>query len=356
MRHSRLLRTLGLLLIVLLAPVCLRAELVWTPSTGWQIEGGAVAAFTGEESRNALDLMNRARAAKEHGHYRRAVKLYHRVCKKYNKSVYGPEAYNRTAQIRLIQRRFGKAFDAYQQIIVNYPNYEKFDTVISEQYRIASVVADGARSRWLWGMLPGFPKRESSIAYFESVIANAPYSDYAPLALMRVAKLHQRFRNKIAALDALDRMINFYPNSLLTPDAYLRMGQTYQSLVDGPQYDQLSAIDSATFYQDYLILFPKEPDVAKAEKGMDEMKSERAMSKIKMAEFYHYKRHNYVAAKIFYNEAITVYPNSPVARLARERLDKIAPKIAAQEAELAARASKNPVMPKPKKKKVLWLF
>ena len=356
MRHSRLLRTLGLILIALLAPVWLYAELVWTPGTGWQVEGGAVSAFTGEESRNALDLMNRARSAEENGHYRRAIKLYRRVITTYGKSVYGPEACNRTAQIRLAQRRLPKAFDAYQQIIANYPNYEKFDTVIAEQYRIASAIADGARGRWFWGLFPGFRKRESAIGYFELVIANAPYSDYAPLALMRVAHLHRRFNSKIAALDALDRMINFYPNSILTPDAYLRMGQTFQSLVDGPQYDQASAIDASTYYQDYLILFPKEPDVAKAETGLDEMKTERAQSKIKMAEFYHFKRHNYVAAKIFYNEAITTYPNSPVARLARERLDKIAPKIAAQEAAIAARASKNPVTPKPKKKKVLWLF
>jgi len=356
MRHSRPLRSLGLLLIALLVPVCLHAELVWTPSTGWQAEGGAVAAFTGEEGRNALDIMNRARSAEENGHYRRALKLYRKVADRYGKSAFGPEACNRTAQIRLAKRQLPKAFDSYQQIVNNYPNYEKFDFVIAEQYRIASAIADGARGRWLWGMLPGLRQREKAILYFETLISNAPYSDYAPLALMRVSQLHRRHNSKIAALDALDRMINFYPNSILTPDAYLRMGQTFQSLVDGPQYDQASAIDASTYYQDYLILFPKEPEVAKAEQGLDEMKTERATSKIKMAEFYHYKRHNYVAAKIFYNEAITVYPNSPVAHLARERLDKIAPKIAAQEADLAARASRTPVTPKPKKKKVLWLF
>jgi outer membrane protein assembly factor BamD len=355
MRQSRLLRTLGLLLITLLVPAWLHAELVWTPANGWQVEGGALAAVVGEDGRNALDLMNRARTAEEEGSYRRALALYKRVGRDYNKSIYGSEAYYRTAQIRLAQHNYRKAFEAYQQIVGLYPNYEKFNEVIADQYRIASAVADGARSRWLWGMLPGLRRRESAIMYFEYVVSNAPYSDYAPLALMRIAQLHRRFRSKIEAVDALDRMINFYPNSILTPDAYLRMAQVHSTLVDGPEYDQFSAHESATYYQDFLILFPKDPGVAKAETGLDEMKTELATSKMKMAEFYHYKRHNYLAAKVFYNEAITTYPDSPVAQKARARLEKIAPQIAVQEAAAAARANKVPE-PKPKKKKVLWLF
>lgn len=355
MRPSRLFGTLGLFLLTLLVPAWLHAELVWTPGNGWQIEGGALATFAGEEGRNALDLMNRARTAEEAGSYGRALRLYKRVTRDYSKSVFGPEAHFRTAQIRLAQKNHVKAFLAYQNIIAAYPNYDRFNHVIAEQYRIASAVADGARARWLWGLLPGFPKRESAIGYFEYVVANAPYSDYAPLALMRIAQLHKRYRSKIEAIDALDRMINFYPSSILTPDAYLRMAQVHASLVDGPLYDQYSAHEAATYYKDFLILFPGDAGVAGAEKGLDEMKTELALSRMKMAEFYHYKRHNYIAAKIFYNEAITTYPDSPVAQKARARLDLIAPKIAAQEEAAAARANKIEP-PKPKKKKVLWLF
>ncbi len=355
MRHSRLFPLLGLLLATLFAPVALRAGLVWTPGTGWQVEGGALAAIAGEDGRNALDLMNRARTAEEAGHNGRALRLYKRVTKDYGKSIYGPEAWFRIAQIRLAQRNYAKAFEAYQQIVGQYPNYEKFNDVIAEQYRIASAIADGARRRWLWGLLPGFPKRERAIGYFEYVVANGPYSDYAPLALMRIAQLHKRFSSKIEAVDALDRMINFYPQSILTPDAYLRMAQVQASLVDGPEYDQFSAKESATYFQDFLILYPKDPGVATAETGLHDMKTELAMSKMKLAEFYHYKRHNYIAAKIFYNEAITTYPNSAVADKAKARLEKIAPKLAEQEAAAAARANRIEP-PKPKKKKVLWLF
>jgi hypothetical protein len=42
-----------------------------------------------------------------------------------------------------------------------------------------------------------------------------------------------------------------------------------------------------------------------------------------MAEFYYKKRKNYPAARVFYNEAITVAPNSDTASTAGERLEEI---------------------------------
>ena len=53
------------------------------------------------------------------------------------------------------------------------------------------------------------------------------------------------------------------------------------------------------------------------------MRTILAESKIKMADFYFFKRDNYTAARVFYNEAITVYPDSAVAQLAKTRLAEV---------------------------------
>jgi outer membrane protein assembly factor BamD len=349
-----MLRPLGLYLSLLLAAPIMRAELVWTPATGWQEEGTNAAAPQSADSRKALDLMNRARTAEENGSPRSAIRLYNRVTRNYTKSIYAPEAFFRIAHIRLGQHAFQKSFEAYQSIVGSYPQYDRFNEVIAGQYRIASSMADGSRTRWMWGVFPGPRRRERAIGYFEAIVSNAPYSDYAPLALMRIAQLHRRYSSKVDAVYALDRLISFYPNTMLTPEAYLRMADTHFSLVDGPPYDQTSATEASSYYQDYLILFPKHTEVARAEKGLDAIKTELAESKMVIARFYDRRRHNYIAARIFYNEAITIYPGSPVAQKARERLEKLAPKIAAQEAAAAAKKSKD--VPKPKKTKSFWLF
>ena len=123
--------------------------------------------------------------------------------------------------------------------------------------------------------------------------------------------------------------------------------------MDGPDYDQFSAKEASTYFQDFLILYPGDPNTDQAEKGLAQIKTEFARSKIKIAEFYQYKRRNYVAAKVLYNEAITSYPDSAIAKKARTRLDEIAPKVAEQEALM----NRKPTAQKPpKRKRFLGLF
>jgi outer membrane protein assembly factor BamD len=311
-----------------LTPSRLAADLVWSPDTGWRIEGGALAGLAGAEGRTALDLMNRARRMEERGDNGGALKAYRRVARTYNNSIYAPEALYRTGHIYLARRQYHKAFDSFQQILGRYPNTKRFNEIIGEQYRIASILLDGGRNR-AWSWFPGMTARTRGIEYFEFVLYNAPFSDYAPLALMNIARGHQLLKNQEEAIYALDRMINTYPQSLLAPDAYLKLAETHASLVQGPYYDQASTREAITYFQDFMILFPNDPHIGSSEKGLQDMRTMLAESKIKMADFYFYRRDNYTAARLFYNEAITTYPDSPVAQVARQRLAAVEAKAAA---------------------------
>lgn len=335
-----------------LLPLLAQGGLVWTPETGWRAEGGILAGLTGPDARNALELMNAARAAEQEGNDGRALKAYRKVTREYAKSIYAPEALYRTAQVRLKQKRYPKAFDALQQIVSNYPNYERFDQVIGEQYRIATLRAEGARGRFLW-VLPGFKNRSLAVNHYEQVVANAPYSDYAPLALMNLARLHKRLGDEESAIYALDRIINSYWQSVLTPDAYLRLAQTHASLVEGPLYDQASTKEAITLFEDFMILFPGDPNIADAEEGLASMKTVLAESKMKIGDFYYSKRGNLTAAKVFYNEAITIYPDSAVAARARTKLDAVDARLPAAD---AAATAKPAAAPAEKKRKRFFFF
>ncbi len=340
-------RFLSLLFAILsLWATAARADLVWRPGQGWQVEGGALSGLAGTDGRKALDMMNDARASEEKGSKRSAIRTYGSVAKKYPNSIYAPEALYRSARLRLDLKDFQKAFDDYQAVVSRYPNTKRFNEIIGEQYRIASALLDGARGRMLWGLLPGFKARDKALEYFETILANAPYSDYAPLSLMNIARGHQKLNQTEDAIDALDRMINNYPQSLLAPDAYLKLGQTHATLVDGPYYDQAATKEAITYFTDFMLLFPSDTGVAAAEKGLDGMKTMLAESKMKIGDFYFYKRDNFTAAKVFYNEAITSYPESPIAGRAKLRL-----------ADVEAKASgKKPENGDAPKKKRFWLF
>lgn len=327
----------------------LRADLVWTRATGWQIEGGALSGLAGTEGRNALDQMNKARNAEESGSTHSAFKTYERIAKRYPNSIYAPEALYRAALMHLKRKEYTKAFDDFQQILARYPNTRRFNEIVGEQYRIASALLDGARGRMFFGLLPGFKQRDKALEYFETILANAPYSDYAPLALMNIARGHQKLGNTEDAIDALDRMINSYSQTLLAPDAYLRLAQTHSSLVDGPYYDQASTKESITYFTDFMLLFPADSNIAAAEKGLDGMKTMLAESKMKIGDFYFYKRSNYKAARVFYNEAITAYPESAIAAKAKAKLVEVEAKAANQPVPAAPGAE-------PAKKKKRFLF
>jgi outer membrane protein assembly factor BamD len=299
-----------------------RAELVWTPQNGWKLEGGALAGVSGKEAKSALEMMNRARLAEEKGNTGSAVSYYSKVAKKYPNSVYAPEAQYRLGKAQLARKKYTKAYEALQVVATRYPSTSHYNEVIGLQYTIGSSLLDGARNRF-WVIFPGFTNREKGIEYLEILLMEAPFSDYAPLALMSIANGHAYLKNNEEAMDALDRMINTYPQSVLAPDAYLSLAKAHAALVAGPFYDQASTRDSITYYEDFMILFPSDNNVALAEKGLTDMKKVLAESKIKIADFYFKKRDNYKAARVFYNEAITVYPDSEVAAKARQGLANI---------------------------------
>lgn len=353
MRRLTLPSLLAALTLLLFPTVRLAADLVWTPDGGWRVEGGALAALDQGDSRNALDLMNKARRAEEAGSSGRAIKLYDTVGKKYPNSVFAAEALYRVGTLRQKRRQYHKAFDAYQNVLARYPNSDRFTQILGEQYRIASDLNAGKRN-YIWGIIPGFRNPEKALAYYEAIVQSAPYSDYAPLALMNAARGYKKLGETEAAIYALDRMINTYPRNTLTPDAYLKIAQTHAALVDGPYYDQASTKESITYYEDYMILFPGDVGMASAEKGLIEMKTVLAQSSFTLADYYYRYRKNYQGAKVFYNQAITDFPDSEIAAKARAQLVLVEAKLVEQAKLRATRAAQPPAPAKKKKKR--WLF
>ena len=309
----------------------LKAELVWNPTTGWELIGDRSMAFIGdpEEFEDIRKLMNIAREAQERGKHKKAIKMYRRVWDRYPGSIMAPEALYQTALVRYDSNSFRKGFNALTTIILGYPDYEKYLTVVRLQFSIATDLYDGKRAKYFWGLLPGFKGYDRAIVMYETMVSNAPFSDYAPMALMKAAELHINLNNDIYALDSLDRLINNYPESMLAGDAYLMLAQTFSRLVDGPEYDQGATREAVNYFEDFLILFPDHPKVKEGEEGLAEMLGVEAQSQLIKGDFYWKKRRDPVASKVFYNEAITTAPNSPQAERAKELIAEIDAKIKA---------------------------
>lgn len=346
MKPCRLPRSWIVLLILAFAGVLpSRADLVWEPATGWRVEGGALSLLSEADDARAVDLMNKARAAQEKGHLRTALRNYNRVVRRFGRSVYAPEALYQSGHIRLKRREYSRAFEAFDQIIRRYPNYGKFNELVEIQHGIATDLANGKRQR-LWGIFPGFPNRERGIEFLETVVRNAPFSDIGPRALEQVAQGHRRAERTDEEIDALDRFINTYNLDSRAPDAYLDLAKAHESLVIGPRYDQGSTKEALSYFQDFAILYPAHPRVAEAESGVVDMRTMLARNRLMMGDWYLRYRRNYTAARIFYNEVITLFPESDIAARARQNIERVD--------ALEARAKANP--PSPLWRYINWLW
>lgn len=311
--------------ISLLLPLSSHAKLVWTPENGWCAEGGILEPVIGRDLtvKDAQEAMDSAACEYEKGHVLPALRLYKKVYSKYPESKLAPEAMYQRGHIYLARCQYEDAFREFQKIIIQFPTYPRFNDVIETQFKLASDLKGGSRP-YYWGVIPGFRDYDASIDYFESIINNAPYSPYAPMALMNIADLSQRHKKPDQSIDALDRLISNYRTSDLTPMAYIKLGEAYESLVPGPDYDQGSTLKAMNYYRDFLHLYPNNELACQAEANLIAAKDKYARSKLRIGDFYYKRRNNPCAAEIYYNEAISIAPDSKAACKAQKELELIA--------------------------------
>ncbi|GEM_PF-278468 len=277
---------------------------------------------TPEEVATANELFDKAVAFRREGQVGKAVETLEEIARDYSNTIFAPDA---LLLISAYERGQGKPKDAFQttqRLVQRYPSYERFDRVIELQYSLAASFV-GKEPTGLRRLLPGLYQPRTAMDLFEKVLQNAPYSELAPQALYNIALIAQRENDTEMAIDALDRLINRYPGSEVIPTAYFSMGQLFAGLIQGSQYDQGTTLEAMSYFEDFLILFPESRFVPEAETSLREVSEIYAGSKLLLGEFYYVDRGETEAAEVFYNEAITVAPDTEAAALARERIERI---------------------------------
>lgn len=270
----------------------------------------------------AAPLLKKGREKFERGRLISANRIFKKIAKEYPLTQAAGEARFLSAQIHMQRGQFVRAHARLQEIAMNNPDYSEFGAVISAQFQCATALMEGARPK-IFFVLPGFRLYGEAMKQFEYVVANAPYSDYAPLALMNIALIAERENESELAIDALDRLINYYPQSILASDAYYHLAKTFANLVKSYEYDQGSTRQAISYYEDFLALFPGNPNVGEVEANLAQMQNLLAGSRLELGNFFYLYRNNNTAALTFYNEAITIAPESEAADEARERIKNI---------------------------------
>ena len=297
-----------------------------------------------------------AEEERKKGNSRKALSLYENFSKRRSDYIFkkdkieiqvGPESLYQAAILRESRGDWQKAFEHLKLIAEAYTDYD-FERVTESLMRIAERLAKEKLPK-KWGVFPRFRSGTQDRLRLNQIAGLARGPKFAPRALMALSEIAIKDNKEDEAVDALERLINLYPDNYLCEKAYFQLAQIFENRVAGPEYDQGATLKALNFYEDYLILFDELPPKSKhesiadykvrldesnartqiAERGRKKMRETLAASKVvvgkyieKYGKYYltHWRELGNKPALQFYNEAITIAPESGAAREAEKKV------------------------------------
>ena len=268
------------------------------------------------------ELLSQLDKAKQANEKAKILKLCKLIEKKYPDSKLSAELYFLRGLINEEEHKFTSAIDMFTKIVKHYPNSVWFTRSVGKCFEIAKRLQEGTRPHY-FGVIPGLRDYNSAVENYELVVRYAPYSSYAPKALIEIANLHMKMRHYDQAIEALDRVIDLYPDSIEVADAYLKTAEIYTKLVKGVEYNQGGALAAKRYYQEFLSIFPQDYRKDSVNENIAKLEESVVKSKIALGDFYFNARHNGGAAKMMYRMAIDFAPYVPAAEIAQEKIEAI---------------------------------
>ena len=319
-------RFICLLLIstaVVLAPFRSPAPLIYTPGEGWTYE--PVGGGGNWQRTRAKDQLIVAQDAFDKKDYSLASKAARRTVKVWPLSDYAPQAQYIIGRCYEQKGLDERAFKEYQKLLEKYPKAINYDDVLTRQFEIANRFLAGERFR-LWGYIPFLSSMDKTADLYQKIVKNGPYSDIAPQAQLNIGAAREKQSNYSEAVKAYERAADRYNDRPQIASAALyKQSMAYNKQAATAEYDQNTAAQAIATFTDFMTLFPDDSRVPEAQKSITDLKTEQARGNFEIAKYYE-KEGKWVAAKIYYNEVVTLMlnePDSPYAIRARQKLDAL---------------------------------
>lgn len=150
-----------------------------------------------------------------------------------------------------------------------------------------------------------------------------PYSAYSTKAQLRIADVYFLQESFLEAAAAYETFRDLHPRHEQAPYAMYRSGESYfQDAPSNVARDLTSATKSLQAFEEFVKVYPTDPQNPTAKTRIQEVKSILAEKELYIANFY-YREDQYLAAETRYKKIISQYPDTVSANAAREKLAKI---------------------------------
>ena len=307
----------------MLVPFRSPAPLIYTPGEGWTYE--AVGGEGNWQRTRAKDQLIVAQDALDKKDYSTALKAARRTVKVWPLSDYAPQAQFIVGECYEAKGMDERAFKEYGNVLEKYPRFVDCEKVLKQQYEIANRYLGGEWFR-LWTYIPFFPSMEKTADMYGKIVKDAPFSEIAPQAQMKIGTAREKQKDFPKAAKAYETAADRYRDrGPIAADALYRAGLAYQKQAQTAEYDQSTAAKAIATFTDFMTLYPEDSRVAEAQKIITALKTEQAHGNFTTGQYYE-SRGKLISAKIYYNEVVNLLlgePNSTYASKARVRIEAL---------------------------------
>lgn len=283
---------------------------IWTPKTGKWVNPKNL------PKDNPKAQFDYARGFYDEKKYDEAIREFMKLLKTYPKSFEASESQYYLGVIEEERGNLYEAYLAYQKVVDKYPFSERIKEIVEKEYHIAEQFIAGYKRKVLGIILP---VEDPSIEILTKVVENSTYGTLAPKAKYKLGLVLKGLQRYYEAEDAFNKVISNYPDSEWAGAAKFQIASCRAALSRGPDYDQGAMQEAKQKFEEFVREHPDAVLSQEAEQNISKLKEKEAASSYNIAVFYE-KQKCYQAAKIYYENVINNYPDSPWAPKAQESL------------------------------------
>jgi len=270
---------------------------------------------------NPKDQLAYARQLEQAGRVRAAIKQLRALVLTWPTTPEAATAQFSYARLLDDRRDWSAAFDEYTYLIEHYAGTFPYDEVLDRQFRIAKLMMNRRKARFLF--FPGFAAPERAVPLFEKIIAHGPEwrkADEAQFLIGRAYELNKQYELAVVADTAVQV---HYPHSPYAELAAFGRAVCLDRLSRETPHDEAALEEAWSAAAQFVQLYPKSGQLAAALKLRDELYHRRAQIAFSRADFYDRIARQPKSALIEYRDFIRLYPQSEWAARARQRVEAL---------------------------------
>ena len=252
----------------------------------------------------------------------RAQNVYKKLLKKYPKSKEASTVVLKRGLYLQGKKNYEAAFSTYSILVEYHPGSQDLNEVIEKQFECAVALMNHTSSKGLRLIKPD-PLNTNAIPLFWDFTRFYPFNEKTPIAYLHIAQIARAANDHDSAIEALEKLITDFSSNPLAEDAYFAMAHIYSEFIKGAEYDLESTREAIRYCEDFMALFPRSERIGTIEALYKRMLNTLAQNRLHLADYYYFNKRDTVAALIFYNEVISIAPNSDASIDAKKRIQAI---------------------------------